>query len=94
MQASRRLLGRQCLALLAFISLIPLCGCNENDVSRTASAATPRARHTPDSDELREAFTKHIDQTEGHVERLEEVFGMIDKKTQGQDLPSHYGNNR
>lgn len=32
------------------------------------------------SDELKEAFGTHIKETEGQIQRLEKVFGMIDRK--------------
>ena len=38
--------------------------------------------------ELKAAFEKHHDQTEGQVERLVEVFGIIDKKPQGKTCPA------
>src|SRR5665213_807159 len=44
----------------------------------------PKLAKAAENDELREAFTKHVVQTEGHVERLEEVFGIIDKKPRGK----------
>ena len=34
------------------------------------------------SEELKSAFETHTTETEGHVSRLEEVFGMIDEKAQ------------
>ncbi len=36
-----------------------------------------KAAHSPD---LKKAFEKHRTQTEGHIKRLEEVFGLIDAK--------------
>jgi ferritin-like metal-binding protein YciE len=51
----------------------------------------PKMAKAADSDELREAFKKHMTQTEGHVERLEEVFGMIDKKPQGKTCDAIVG---
>ena len=36
------------------------------------------------NEELKAAFEKHRGETEGQIERLEQVFGMIDKKPQGK----------
>ena len=36
------------------------------------------------SDEVRNAFEEHMAQTEGHVERLEQVFELLEKKAVGK----------
>jgi len=41
--------------------------------------------------ELKEAFEKHRGETEGQVERLEQVFAMIDKKPQGKTCAAIVG---
>ena len=41
--------------------------------------ALPKMAKAVNSDDLRQAFEKHRRETEGHVERLEEVFGLIDR---------------
>jgi ferritin-like metal-binding protein YciE len=46
---------------------------------RLLSAFKKMAREAKDSD-LREAFKSHRKETEGHVQRLEEVFGALDEK--------------
>jgi ferritin-like metal-binding protein YciE len=46
--------------------------------------ALPKMAKTAQSDELRQAFETHRDQTEGHVVRLEEVFEVIDKPARGK----------
>ncbi len=40
----------------------------------------PKLANGSDSPELAEAFSDHLEQTKGHVERLEEAFKMIDMK--------------
>jgi Mn-containing catalase len=40
-----------------------------------------KAAHEP---ELKQAFEKHLEQTQGHVERLEEAFGHLDVKPKAQ----------
>jgi ferritin-like metal-binding protein YciE len=43
------------------------------------------------SEELRAAFEKHHGETEGQVERLEQVFATIDKKPQGKTCAAIVG---
>jgi ferritin-like metal-binding protein YciE len=40
---------------------------------------------------LKDAFARHREQTEGHVERLVDVFEMIDKKPQGKTCDAIMG---
>jgi ferritin-like metal-binding protein YciE len=53
--------------------------------------ALPKMAKAAHSGELRAAFEKHHGETEGHVERLEQVFGMIDKKPQGKTCEAIVG---
>ena len=55
---------------------------------RKILAALPKMAKAAQSAELKAAFEKHRDQTEGQVERLVEVFGIIDKKPQGKTCPA------
>ena len=43
------------------------------------------------NDELKAAFEKHRDETEGQVERLDQVFAIIDKKPQGKTCAAIVG---
>jgi ferritin-like metal-binding protein YciE len=43
------------------------------------------------SDDLRQAFEKHRRETEGHVERLEEVFGLIDRPARAKTCDAIIG---
>ena len=43
------------------------------------------------NDDLKAAFEKHRDETEGQVKRLEQVFEMIDKKPQGKTCAAIVG---
>ena len=40
---------------------------------------------------LQEAFTNHLEETKGHVQRLEEAFGMIDKKPKAKKCDAILG---
>ncbi len=42
--------------------------------------ALPKMAKAASFEELQNAFTKHLKQTEGHIERLEKVFDMIGEK--------------
>src|SRR5216110_2188479 len=46
--------------------------------------ALPKMAKAASSDELKEAFEKHLEQTKSHVERLEEVFEEIGEKPTGK----------
>ena len=46
--------------------------------------ALPKMAKGASSDELKEAFGKHLEQTKGHVQRLEEVFEEIDETPKGK----------
>ena len=41
-----------------------------------------------ESEKLAAAFEKHYDQTEGQIERLEQVFEIIGKRAQGKNCPA------
>jgi ferritin-like metal-binding protein YciE len=46
--------------------------------------ALPKMAKAAQAEELRQAFETHRDETQGHVERLEQVFEMIDKPARGK----------
>jgi ferritin-like metal-binding protein YciE len=46
--------------------------------------ALPKLTKAANSDELREAFEEHLEQTKGHVERLEQIFDAIDENAKGK----------
>jgi ferritin-like metal-binding protein YciE len=54
-------------------------------------ATLPKMAKAAHSDDLKAAFKKHHDETEGHVERLEQVFALIDKKPQGKTCDAIVG---
>jgi ferritin-like metal-binding protein YciE len=53
--------------------------------------ALPKMAKAAESDELRQAFEKHRGETEGQVERLEQVFEIMGKKAQGKTCPAIQG---
>jgi ferritin-like metal-binding protein YciE len=46
--------------------------------------ALPKMAKAASSEDLKEAFEKHLEQTKGHVERLEQVFEELDEKPKGK----------
>jgi ferritin-like metal-binding protein YciE len=53
--------------------------------------ALPKMAKAAASDKLRAAFEKHHDETEGHVERLEKVFELIEKPARGKTCDAIQG---
>lgn len=47
-------------------------------------ATLPKMAKAAQSEELKAAFEKHLTETEGQIERLEQVFAVIEKKPQGK----------
>lgn len=54
-------------------------------------AALPKMAKAAQSEELKEAFLKHRDQTEGQIDRLVEVFGILNEKAVGKKCPAIEG---
>jgi ferritin-like metal-binding protein YciE len=50
--------------------------------------ALPKLAKAARYPQLKAAFEKHRGETEQHVARLEQVFGMIEKKAQGKKCPA------
>src|ERR1700694_4653663 len=53
--------------------------------------ALPKMAKAAQSDKLRAAFEKHHGETEGQVERLEQVFALIDKTARAQTCDAIQG---
>jgi ferritin-like metal-binding protein YciE len=53
--------------------------------------ALPKMARAAESDELREAFQTHRDQTEGQVERLQQVFEIVGKRASGKTCQAIQG---
>jgi ferritin-like metal-binding protein YciE len=51
----------------------------------------PKMAKAAQSEELKAAFEKHHEETEGQVDRLEQVFSAIDKKPQGKTCAAIVG---
>ena len=53
--------------------------------------ALPKMAKGASSDELKQAFEDHLEQTKGHVERLEEIFETLDEKPTGKTCKAMKG---
>ena len=54
------------------------------DAERQLTKALPRLARAASSDELRTAFETHLEETLGHIERLESVFETLDERVRGK----------
>jgi len=53
--------------------------------------ALPKMAKAASSDKLRAAFEKHHDETEGQVDRLEQIFELLDKPARGKTCDAIVG---
>ncbi len=53
--------------------------------------ALPKLQKAATTEQLQDAIEEHIGQTEGHVERLEQVFDILGKKAQGKKCEAMEG---
>ncbi len=50
--------------------------------------ALPKMVRAASSSDLKAAFEKHREETEGHVERLQQIFEIVGKRAQGKTCPA------
>lgn len=53
--------------------------------------ALPKMKKAASAQELKDAFATHLEQTQGHVERLEQVFELLDEKAQAKKCDAMEG---
>lgn len=53
--------------------------------------ALPKMAKATKSDRLRQAFEHHLEETKGHVERLEQVFEQMDTRSRGKPCQAMEG---
>jgi ferritin-like metal-binding protein YciE len=58
---------------------------------RKILVALPKMAKAAQNEDLVAAFEKHEGETEAQIERLEEVFALIEKKAQGKNCPAIIG---
>jgi len=54
------------------------------DAEKQLTKALPKLAKASSSSELRQAFEDHLEETNGHVEKLEQVFQSLDEKAKGK----------
>jgi ferritin-like metal-binding protein YciE len=54
------------------------------DAEKQLINALPKMAKAASSDELREAFESHLEETRGQVDRLEQVFASLEEKVRGK----------
>ena len=54
------------------------------DAEKQLTKALAKLAKSASNSQLREAFETHLEETRGHVERLEQVFESLDEKTRGK----------
>ncbi len=58
---------------------------------RKILVALPKMAKAVNSDKLRAAFEKHVEETKGQVERLKQVFKLIEQSPKGKTCPAILG---
>jgi ferritin-like metal-binding protein YciE len=61
------------------------------DAEKQLTKALPKMAKAASSDELRSAFEEHLTQTQGHVERLEQIFSLLDERPDGKKCAAMSG---
>src|SRR5258707_3828826 len=54
------------------------------DAEKQLTKALPKLAKAASSGELRAAFESHLEETQGHVQKLENVFANLDEKVRGR----------
>lgn len=54
------------------------------NAEKQLTKALPKLAKAATSEELRDAFESHLEETQGHVTRLERVFELLDEKPRGK----------
>ena len=54
------------------------------DAEKQLTKALPKLAKAATSADLRKAFELHLQETKGHIERLEQVFGSLEEKVRGK----------
>jgi ferritin-like metal-binding protein YciE len=61
------------------------------DVEEQLTKALPKMAKAATSDELRSGFEEHLEQTKGHVQRLEQIFENLGEKPKGKKCKGMQG---
>lgn len=61
------------------------------DAEKQATKALPKLAKAATSEELRSAFEQHLTETEGQIQRLEQVFAALGEKAKGKSCKAMKG---
>jgi ferritin-like metal-binding protein YciE len=61
------------------------------DAEKQLVKALPKMAKAASNEQLREAFENHLEQTRGHVQRLEQAFELLDQKAKGKPCAAMKG---
>ena len=61
------------------------------DAERQLTKALPKMAKNASNEQLQEAFQSHLEETQGQIERLEEVFKMIERPVRGKKCKAMVG---
>ncbi len=61
------------------------------DAEKQLTKALPEMANSASTDELRNAFEEHLEQTENHVQRLERIFEALGEKATGKKCAAMSG---
>ncbi len=61
------------------------------DAEKQLTKALPEMAHAAAANELRSAFSEHLEQTKGHVQRLEQIFEDLREKGAGKKCAAMTG---
>ena len=61
------------------------------DAEKQLIKALPKMAEAATSEELRTGFEEHLEQTKGHAERLEQIFGELGEKPSGKKCKGMQG---
>jgi ferritin-like metal-binding protein YciE len=61
------------------------------DAEKQLTKALPKMSKAAEHEDLKEAFDTHLEETEGHIERLERVFEMFDEQPKGKKCKAMEG---
>jgi ferritin-like metal-binding protein YciE len=61
------------------------------DAEKQLVKALPKLAKAANSEDLRQGFQEHLEQTKGHLQRLEQIFEMLGKKASGSKCEAMQG---
>jgi len=61
------------------------------DAEKRLTSALPKMRDAASNQQLKDAFSHHLEETQGHVSRLDKVFQELGKQPQRETCPAMQG---